>query len=335
MATPRRIIATEEGFNIPEVVQAVARYLSTHDDEPAHIDKLRAGYSPSKTPNLLQRLNDIGAARLVDMDAARIDASLLLSVVGVQLLERDEANAMARLTNDRAAAACRAHPGRLYAMTTIAPQDPRAAAEEFERGVKELGLKGAIVNSHTKGGYLDEHRFRPILEVAQALDAPIYIHPREPSGAMLQPFVDYHLQGSLWGFASEAALHAMRLIMSGVFDELPHLKIVLGHLGEGIPYFLDRIDIRYAQETSPRRIALKRRPSEYFHRHFVVTSSGMNWPPAVKFCQDVLGADKVMFAADHPFEDAAEAVNQAAQLEMTAQTADLFWSGNAERVFGL
>jgi 5-carboxyvanillate decarboxylase len=337
MERPLRIIATEEGFSTRQLNAAVANFMASRAEEEPGLAHLRRHYTPRHADTgWAEALLDLGERRIRDMDAAEIDVQILLpSSPGVQVLDTVEAVEAARLVNDDAAEAMRRHPGRLYGLACIAAQDPAAAAAEFRRAVSELGFKGAMINSNTHGKFLDEPFAAPILEAAVELDAPIYIHPREPGAAMVTPYLPYSLQGAIWGYAAEAGLHAVRLIMSGTFDRYPTLRIVLGHLGEGIPFFLDRLDVRYSLEHAPLRPALAKPPSAYFHDNFVVTTSGMNWSPAVRFCQQVLGPDKVLFAADYPFEDEVDAVARIRAIEMSDADRALLFHGNAERVFKL
>jgi 2,3-dihydroxybenzoate decarboxylase len=334
---PIRRIATEEGFSIPEIGAATARLLATANDEPGYAATRKAGYIPINVPDFPERLTNLGELRLKHMDEAGIDAALLLvGSPGVQIFDSEEAVRLARLVNDRVTEACNANRRRFYALAALAPQAPEAAAKELERAVTRQGLKGGIINSHTKGEYLDEPRFWPIFQAAVSLDVPIYIHPREPAPRMIEPFLPpAMLASATWGFAAEAGLHAVRLIFGGVFDRFPKLKIVLGHLGEGLPFFMDRLDVRYAKEIVPARPRLQRKPSEYVVSNFFVTSSGMNWAPAIRFCQDVLGPEKVLFAADYPFEDPVAAVQTAEETPMSEDQRSLFFQENAERVFKL
>ena len=205
----------------------------------------------------------------------------------------------------------------------------------MERAVQDLGLRGALINSHTNGEYLDEPRYWPILEAAAALDVPLYIHPRAPSPAMAAPYRAHTLEHAIWGFQAEAGLHGVRLLVSGVFDRLPGLKIVLGHMGEGIPFWLSRIDTMHRQFQVPERARLALRPSEYFKRNFVITTSGMNWMPALRLCLEVLGPENILFAIDYPFQDTAEAVEAMNHADLTEEQRSLIFHGNAERVFRL
>lgn len=343
-ATPRRI-AVEEGYNIPELAKAAPTWVAQHRaQEPGEAGVFHIGATPPPPgstppePPFMRKLLDLGEGRIRDMDAAGISMQvLLLSSPGVQLFDAAQAAEYATLANDRAAAAVKAHPDRFAALAAIAPQDPRGAALELERAVHRLGFRGAVINSHTHGEYLDDPKFAPILEAAQALDVPIYIHPRAPSPQVVAPYVEYGLEGAIWGYAVETSLHALRLIFSGAFDRYPRLRIVIGHMGEAIPFYLDRLDTHYGVGggRGPRSARLERKPSEYFKDHFVITTSGVNWAPALKLSLEVLGADRILFAADYPFEDAKLAVDNLAKMDLSPADRAKIEYQNAERVFGL
>src|SRR5690606_8420097 len=171
-------------------------------------------------------------------------ASQVVSLTGpgVQVFDAPTAAALTVSFNDQLAEAIGRHPDRLAGLAAVAPQDPAHAARELERAVRQLDLKGAIVNSHTHGEYLDDPKFWEIFEAAEALGVPVYIHPQTPPKAMIEPFLDCGLDGAVFGFAVESGLPMLRLIFSGVFDRFPKLRVVVGHLGEGIPYWLFRVD---------------------------------------------------------------------------------------------
>jgi 2,3-dihydroxybenzoate decarboxylase len=325
-----RRIATEEGFNFPEIMSEAVKVAA---QQPPLIKSLNPfGGSGGLWDALGAKLGEIGEARIAQMDADGIDMQLLLlSSPGVQTLEETLATELAAMANDRLSAACRKHPTRFAGLAAIAPQNPDKAAQELQRAVRTLGLKGAVVNSHTHGEYLDAPKFRPILECAAALDVPIYIHPRDPSPQLGGPLgIPGYLIG--WGWALETGTHAIRLMASSVFDELPKLKFVIGHMGEGIPFMLPRLDNRYTRDRGPKR---KLKPSEYFKEHFVVTTSGMNYKSQLMMAVEELGIDRVLFAADWPFEPAGEAVQgvEASPLS-TSEKAKIFQQ-NAARVFSL
>lgn len=328
-----RPIATEEAFLIPEVVAAAAKRFEkggSNSSADAHVFRLQtSGGEYAKDFN--RRLLDLDEERLRIMDENGIDMQLLSHSGGIQGLEPDEAVPLAALANDRLAETIARHPTRYAGLASFAPQAPQQAAKEIERAINTLKLNGLIVYSHTNGEYLDEPKYRPVLEAAAAVNTPLYLHPRSPSPQMIAPFQP-DLVLSIWGYQVDASLHAMRLIVSGVFDDIPNLRIVLGHGGEGIPYWFDRIDVRY-QVSSLRRRKLKMLPSEYFKKHFTITTSGMNWSPVLKYCIGVLGADKIAFAVDYPYEETTRAVEGLLTADITdADKAQIFRT-TSERVF--
>jgi len=336
-AKAHRIIATEEGFTIPEIVEAAVRLFTTNPERFSATIQATQTFPAEKQAIWRNQLLDLGEGRIRDMDDNGVDTQvLLLSYSGVQCFEAQQACELAALANDRLAEAMARYPGRLAGLAACAPQDPMAAAREIERAVSTLGLKGALINSHTAGEYLDLPKYRPIFEALSALDVPLYLHPREPATHLVDAFLPYGLEGPVWGYGAEVGLHALRLIFSGLFDDFPNLRIVIGHGGEGIPPMLFRIDHRAAiegGETRGRRI--KRKPSEYFIDNFAVTSSGNNWPPLMEFCRDTIGIDNLMFAIDHPFEENAPTLAQIAEVDFSPEEKRKFFQTNAERIFKL
>ena len=335
--TPRRI-ATEEHFLLPDYISAANKFVQRHPNTEKRA-WLGRGIRPLKQYALMgNRIADFDR-RLEYMDRDGIDMQVLsLMQPGVQIFDSKEGAAMAIEVNNQITEIVQRNPSRFVALAAIAPQNPNAAAKELERAVEKLGMKGAVINSHTKNEYLDNEKFWPILEAAEALNVPIYLHPRDPA-AGIYDHCNYGGLQMIWGFGADASLHALRLILSGAFDRFPNLQLVLGHLGEGIPFALDRIDNRFEaipvhyKANLPRKI--RRRPSEYFRANFTVTSSGQNWGPAVRFCQEVLGPNNVMFGADYPFEDQALAVHSADAMDMTDKARRMFFHENASRVFGV
>ncbi len=327
-----RRIATEEAFAIPEQFDAWRELLKKSTDYDPDLFLARAQTDGGL---LSRRLLDVDEERLRIMDEAHVDVHLLaLTSTGVQALETELAVSIAALGNDRLAAAIARHPTRYAGLATIAPQDPKRAVKEMERAIRTLKLSGVMINSHTNGEYLDELKFWPILEAAAALDVPIYIHPRSPSPAMAQPYRKYHLEHAIWGYAVETGLHAVRLIMSGVFDKYPTLKIVIGHMGENIPYALYRMDWMHARApVAMDRPKLALTPSEYFRRNFMITTSGVNWHPALRFCIEVLGADNIMWAVDYPYQETHEAVRFMNDAPISDDDKAKIFYRNAERVF--
>src|SRR3990170_8292344 len=237
-------IATEEASAPAELLERYAELLRKQPGVDPGFDSLWGFFlgKSERAQRLAARIQDLGEGRIRDMDEAGIAKQVLaLTAPGVQVFDAPTATSLARSFNDELAEAIGRHPERFAGLAAIAPQDPGGAARELERGVRSLGLKGAIVNAHTHGEYLDDPKFWDILASAEALDVPIYLHPNTPSNAMIKPFIGRRLDGAVFGFAVETGLHALRLVVSGAFDRFPKLKIVLGHLGDGLPYWLFRI----------------------------------------------------------------------------------------------
>lgn len=332
-----RVIAVEEAFVTAEIAAAWKPVLQQSDCEAGF--KALGDSILADTPQnagMHSRLLDIGQGRIAHMDQTGVDMQLLsLTSPGVQVFAPDLATALARESNDVLAAAVKTYPTRLAGLGAVAPQDPLAAAWEVER-FKALGLRGVIINSHSFGEYLDLPKFYPLLEAIEAAQLPLYLHPREPSPEMITPYLDYGLYFAGWGFAAETSLHAMRLIMSGAFARFPKLQLILGHMGEGLPFWLQRIDNRYLLQVKIGAVEkLPRLPSEYFLENFFITTSGVTSMPALRLALDVLGPKRVMFAADYPYEDDAEAVAFLHGAALSDEERRLIAHGNAERVFGL
>ena len=271
------------------------------------------------------------------MDRLGIDMQLLLlTAPGVQVFATDTATALARDSNDQLAESIAKHPQRLAGLAAVAPQDPGNSAKEVERAMTRLNLNGIVINSHTKGEFLDDQKFWEILEAAEAHNAPLYIHPRNPATAMLQPYLDRRLEAGILGFAADVALHTVAMITAGVFDRFPNLKLVIGHAGEGIPYMLYRIDYMQRVVREGRgALTLKQRPSDYMKENVYITSSGMAWEPAIKFAQSTLGVDRVLYAMDYPYQADPAEVIALDDLDISDADKKMFFQTNAERVFGL
>lgn len=290
-------------------------------------------------PDVRNRLLDLGEGRLREMDEAGIDIQVLSFSSGVESFDVSDGVAMAREINDELSRVVRKHPDRFAGFATLAPRDPNAAADELERAVKELGLKGAKITSHIKGEYLDNEKYWVILERAEKLGVPIYIHPRMPSPDMVKPYLTYPiLAGSTWGFGADTGLHAMRLISSGVFDKYPGLKIILGHLGEALPFWLGRIEKRWQKEEvdlGPLVKKLNKKPSEYVKENFFVATSGIFWQPAFICAYLALGASRILFAVDYPYESNREAVEFMEAVPICDTDKEKIYHRNAEELLAL
>jgi 2,3-dihydroxybenzoate decarboxylase len=290
-----------------------------------------------------RRLIDMAELRLAEMDRHGIERSILgLNSPAIQgILEPARAAAVARRANDELAAHVARHPGRLAGFAALPMQDPAAAAQEIARAVRELGFKGAMVNGFTQHGtpdsavYYDGHEYRDFWATVAELGVPFYLHPRTQVPARAQVYGGHGwLYGAAWGFARETSIHALRLIGSGLFEALPGLQVILGHLGERIPYDMGRIDgiLRHA----PADYRLPHPPSFYLRRNFHVTTSGHFNDAPLRCAIDVMGIDRVMFSVDYPFEATADA---ATWFDATPVLTDAerrrIGRTNAARLFGL
>jgi 5-carboxyvanillate decarboxylase len=243
--------------------------------------------------------------RLKAMDEGGIDMQVV-QAKGASGASIDDS----RSSNDMLAKLVKKYPQRFAGYCDLPWKNPDAAIVELQRAVKDLGLKGPMVYAgRDADAYLDDKKFWGIYEMAEKLDVPVYIHPGSIMPDMSGPYTSpYPIVGwAMWGFAAATGLHAVRLIVSGVFDKYPKLKIILGHMGEGIPYWLWRMDKHYVTDqavidkNAPGN-TLKKLPSQYFKENFYVVTSGMLWEPALKFVISVLGSDRILFGCDYPPE---------------------------------
>src|SRR5215467_2961003 len=338
---PFRRIATEEAFSVPAVAEAMRDVVRHLPAANLDLNLLRTIYDNppegSTGSELLRRLLDLEDERIRIMDANGVDMHLLsLTSPGVQMFDADTATELAALSNDILRETIARHPSRFAGLASLAPHSPKRAAKEMDRAVNTLALQGFIVNSHTNGEYLDDPKFWPILEAAEHLRRPLYIHPRAPSDGMADPFRSYGIEGAMWGYGVETGTHVMRLIVSGVFDRFPDLKIVIGHMGEAIPFWLWRIDFMHARAVSSNRaIKIQLKPSEYFRRNFAITTSGMESPDALEFSIKLLGIENIMWAVDYPYQPTAPAVAFMDGFSISDEQKALLYHRNAERIFGI
>lgn len=334
---PRRI-ATEEAFASPDQAQALLN-LAKGDWPSPDLSLWRSFTRPemASRSRLYRGLLDLEGDRIRDMDENGVDVQILsLTSPGVQIFNADTGTGLAATANDQLAETIGRHPTRFAGLAAFAPQDSARAAKEMERGINQLGLNGFILNSHTNNEYMDDRKFWPVFEAAQALNRPLYIHPRCPSEPMWDVSQDYGLSSGMWGFHSETSLHVTRMILAGVFDQFPKLQIVLGHMGEGLPYWLYRIDHVYQALNPVGSVGrLKASPQEVFARNFSITTSGVNDPKVLAYVIAALGVDKVMWAIDYPYESSKPAVEFMDQAPISAADREKVYQINAERIFSL
>lgn len=336
-------IATEEAFATAELFECYRQIIDRQSIDDPGFYSLWGHYltDPSERPVAVRRkLLDLDDERLADMDATGINRQIVsLTAPGVQVLDRATAVSIAANANDQLAEAIQRHPDRYSGLAAMAPQDPAAAAKEIERGINTLGMKGVILNSHTHGEYFDDHKFWEIFEACEQLDVPIYLHPTTPSKGMIGPLLDSGLDGAIYGFAVETGMHLLRIILSGAFDRFPELRIVVGHLGEALPFWLFRLDFMHAAMVRANRYEsvkpIRKRPSDYLKENVWITTSGMAWEPAIMFVRKVIGADHVMYAMDYPYQFVPSEVDVTDNLPISEEEMTAFYQTNAETVFSL
>jgi uncharacterized protein len=321
-----RTVTLEEHFSTSEVIDAVAK---AWPGDPL-VDLLHANQT---------KLLDVGSGRLAEMDASRIDVQVIaLQGVGMDRVDAATATSLLHDTNDILSSAVQAHPDRFAGFATVAMQDPAKAAQEFERCVRQLHFKGVMVNGITNGLFLDHPSFAPVLETAQALDVPIYLHPGLPPTAVKDAYygglmrdLAFNLAGAGWGWHVEAGMHCIRLIVSGVFDRYPRLKIIIGHMGESVPFFL----IRTQGILAPRTKNLQRSISDYFRENVWITTSGFFSLPPFLCALEVVGADRILFSVDHPFSPMPQGRAFLDTLPVSPHDLGKIAHGNAEGVLKL
>ena len=304
-------------------------------DQPTHVDRwltLIPTAPKDITAKIKRPLCDLGEARIAAMAAANIDFAVLSNVATVQgALDAATALTLAREANDRLAKAVQAHPDHFAGFATVPLQDPQAGADEFERAVRDLGMKGAMIFGQTDGRYLDDDRFSPLWERAQALDVPIYLHAADaavmPATYAGRPELDY----ATWSWTAETAAHTLRIIFGGVFDRFPRAKLLLGHMGETLPFLLWRLDKRAQAFTQGAAI----KPSEIFRRNIAITTAGTFSDEPLDCALKALGEDSIMFSVDHPFEDMKEASAWLDAAPMSDAVREKVSSGNAKRMLKL
>jgi len=323
-----RIVALEEHFNVPSLVRridpdAIARY----------------GFPPGFGGPLADKLSDLGALRLAEMDEAGVTVHVLsASGPGAYLLDGADGVAFARDINDVLAKAVSAHPDRFAGFAHLPMQSPQAAADELDRAVRELGFCGALINGLTEGRFLDDPRFAPILARAEALDVPIYLHPGLPPRSVYEAYYDglpgatgFRLSTAAWGWHSETAIHILRLVLSGTLDRHPKLKLIIGHMGEGLAAMMVRSD----KILNPEAPHLKRSVKDTILDHVSVTTSGMFTQPPLEALLAVFGADRVMFSIDYPYSSNRLGRDFIDSLKLPPAELEKFAHGNADRLLKL
>ena len=284
---------------------------------------------------LLNRLREVGEDRIRYMDAAGVDMQVIsLTAPGVEHLEPQVGAGLARRANDALAEKIQKYPDRFMGFAALPTKDPEQAAKELERAVKELGLMGWKTHSNYGDSYLDEKKYWPLLAKAEELDVPIFLHPASPMIPQLRTY-GFALGGAPFGFGIETSLVMMRLILSGALDAFPNLKIILGHLGEGLPFVLQRIDFAFVRphlKADPDVVPqLKQKPSDYLKKNMFMATSGNYLNAAFKCTREALGIDKIIFGSDFPYEDSGECVAFLERLSLSdAERGKIYYQNAAQ-----
>jgi len=280
------------------------------------------------------KLEDLGELRLKEMDEAGIDIQVLSHAPpAAQRFDAETSVALSTRANDRLADTVATNPERFAAFATLPTPDPKACAEELERTVTQHGFKGAMIHGLTDGVFFDDKRYWPVFERAQALDVPLYIHPAIPHPAVVEAYYKDYLEDfpglltAAWGFTVETATAGIRIVLSGVLDAYPDVKIVLGHLGEGLPFLLWRIDHALSR---PGNKPLSFR--DVFSEHFYITTSGNFSDPALLCSIQELGVDRILFSVDWPFVDNAPGTAWMENLHLSNEDKDKILNGNAKKL---
>ncbi len=323
-----RVIAIEEHFITPLYREKVAAnefrnfYLASRGEQLGH--------------DIVEQNLDLGKKRLAHMDAAGVDVQVLsFGSPGPQAFGADVAIPMARDANDRLYETLKQHPRRFAGFAALPTADPEKAALELDRSVTKLGFKGAMIHGHQQGSFLDDRKYWPIFERAQALDVPIYLHPTLPHPLAVRAYFEGYeeLARAGWGFAVDTSCHFLRLVFGGVFDAFPRLKIILGHLGEGLPFAMHRLD-DHTHRAAARR-GLKKRPLQYLKENLLVTTSGNWYEPAFACTLLALGADNILFAIDWPYESNQTGMKFLKNISINDLDREKIAHLNAERVLRL
>ncbi len=281
------------------------------------------------------RLLDFDNLRLEEMDRYGVDVAVLsVTTPGVQIEpDREVAIRLAKEANDILAGAIERHPTRFKGFAHLPLQDPPEAADELERTVRQLGFRGALINGHSNGEYLDHEKFWPVWERAEALEVPIYLHPANApdTASCLRGYPE--LWGAMWGWGTETGTHALRIVCGGVFDRHPKATLILGHMGETLPSVLWRLDSRYALMLHSNKLA--KMPSQYIRENILITTSGVSSYPPLLASILALGSDRILFSIDYPYESTKEAVEFIETAPLSQADREKICHENAERALGL
>jgi predicted TIM-barrel fold metal-dependent hydrolase len=317
-----RIVTLEEHFVVPSLLQKLG---------------VAGGFANAMDPRIRSALADLGEKRIGAMDNAEITVQVLSAAApGADLLDGQAGIEFAAGTNDVLAEAVKQHPSRYAGFAHLPMRSPEGAADELERAVSRLGFRGALINGTTQGLFLDDERFAPILARAEKLDVPIYIHPALPPESVRKAYYDglpgnrgFLLSMAGFGWHVEVGVHVLRMVLAGTFERHPRLKVVIGHMGETIPFMLDRAEQVFQGQAKP--VAVK----ETSLKHVWLTTSGFFTLPPFLNALLTFGADRILFSVDYPFSEPREGRDFLKALPLTEADREKIAHGNADQLLRL
>ncbi|MDO4535758.1 MAG: amidohydrolase family protein [Clostridium perfringens] len=330
-----KIIAIEEHF-----------ITKRHLEELKRLELLKYNPMENKSDNqkkimdeFNRKLLDLDDVRLMDMDRVGLDIQVLqFSGHGLDRMDSKVASAIAKESNDILGELIKKYPSRFSGFAQLNMQNPKEAAIELERCVNKLNLKGVVISGKCNGHYLDHESFTPVLAGCEKLNVPIYLHPGEPSQELFEELysdlpngIGGPLSISGWGWHMENCLHSLRLVLAGVFDKFPNLKIIIGHMGEGIPFYLDRADKKMAYGISHLKKGIK----EYFLSNFYITTSGFFSNETLNCALEVFGADRIIFAIDYPYSTNKEGIEFLNSANLSEEDFEKISHKNVEKLLNL
>lgn len=325
-----RVVALEEHFTVPDTTD----YLRSQaiDAQQVLLSRMQERWSA--------QLEDVGESRLKEMDETGISVQVLsLAGIGADALPAESSLDFARTANDMLAQRIAAHPDRFYGFAHVPADEPEAAADELERCITEFAFRGVMISGTTRGDFLDAPRFRPFLERVEKLNVPLYVHPSLPPKPVMDAYYDglpgglgYMLAAGAWGWHSETALHILRLVLSGTLDRFPKLRLIVGHMGEGLPFMLERIDDMFELIADKD---LQRSVSETILDQLHITTSGFFSLPPFMAALHSFGADRILFSVDYPFSSNKRGEKFLASLPVSPEDRQKIAHGNADRILNL
>ena len=313
--------------------QDLLDYWDTRTEIPVYDPELGVEYAPDTWMGFPEAILDLGEGRIAEMDANHVDMAMLSSAPGLEIFGGEEEIEYCRRCNDLVYETMQKYPGRFYGSAILPVNNVEAACEELERCVNELGFVCWFTHCSYGEKHLDDPEFRPILQKAEELGVFVYLHPIIPIDERINKR-GFAFSSAGFGFTEDTLDTVLQMMIDGVFDEIPDLKLVLGHLGEAAPFLMQRMDRFLTRDLDPS-LKNERKISDYFHDNIYVTTSGNMQKESFELAKEILGIDHIMVGLDYPFESMEEEVAFHESLDLTQTERELLYHGNAERLMGI